>query len=328
MARRKPGAPLDPAAATTYPLRRRRSLVQARLQARVPRAGDSLAAFLAGLPDVLAAADLRTIATAIAQRHRRGRRIVLGMGAHPIKVGLGALVIDLMRRGVLSAVAVNGAAIVHDFELAYAGQTSEDVGAGLEDGSFGMARETGAFLNEAIADRTADEGLGETVGRALAAARLRHGELSLLRAGYELGIPVTVHVAVGTDIVHMHPSADGAAIGAGSLRDFHRLGGAVAGLRGGVFLNLGSAVVIPEVFVKALNLARNLGHRVDDLVTVDMDFLRHYRPGVNVVARPTATSGHGYRLTGHHEIMFPLLCAAVTEQLAHEDTRSGRRRRR
>jgi deoxyhypusine synthase len=275
----------------------------------------SVADFLGGLPDALAARDLVEIAAQLARRHRRGRRIVLGMGAHPIKVGLSPLIIDLMRRGILGAVAVNGAAIIHDFELAWAGQTSEDVGPALEDGSFGMAHETGAFLNAAIGAAEAGEGLGAAVGRALAAAGLRNPEVSILRAGHELGVPVTVHVAVGTDIIHMHPSADGAAIGAGSLRDFHRLAGVVAGMRGGAFVNLGSAVILPEVFVKALNLARNVGHRVDDLVTVDMDFLRHYRPGVNVVQRPTAGSGKGYRLTGHHEIMFPLLCAALLEKL-------------
>lgn len=314
---RKPKAPpgLDLSRVRTYPLGRRRSLVRAASLAQVPAPGMTVAAFLAGLPDALAARDLVAIADQLARRHRRGRRLVLGMGAHPIKVGLSPLIVDLMRRGVLAAVAVNGAAIIHDFELAFAGQTSEDVGPALEDGSFGMAHETGAFLNAAIAAAAPDEGLGAAVGRALAAAPLRNPEVSILRAGHELGVPVTVHVAIGTDIIHMHPSADGAAIGAGSLRDFHRLAGVVAGLRGGAFVNLGSAVVIPEVFVKALNLARNVGHRVDDLVTVDMDFLRHYRPGVNVVQRPTAASGKGYRLTGHHEIMFPLLCAALLEKL-------------
>ena len=316
MARKpKPPAPIDLTRIRTYPLRRRRSLVRASSLARVPAPGMSVGAFLAGLPDVLAARDLGEIATQISRRHRRGRAIVLGMGAHPIKVGLSPLVIELMRRGILAGVAVNGAAIIHDFELAFAGQTSEDVGPALEDGSFGMAHETGAFLNDAIVGARAGEGMGAAVGRALAATALRNPAVSILRAGHELGVPVTVHVAVGTDIIHMHPSADGAAIGAASLADFHRLTGIVAGMRAGVFLNLGSAVILPEVFVKALNLARNVGNRVDDLITVDMDFLRHYRPGVNVVQRPTATSGKGYRLTGHHEIMFPLLCAAIFEAL-------------
>jgi hypothetical protein len=269
--------------------------------------------FLRGLPQILAARDFLAVAEQIARRHRAGKRIVLGMGAHPIKVGLGPLIIDLMRRGVLSGVAMNGASIVHDFELAYAGETSEDVAANLADGSFGMAEDTGRFLNDATAAARPDEGLGAAVGRAILAAKLPNRQLSILACGARLDIPVTVHVAVGTDIIHMHPSADGAAIGAASLRDFHQLAAVVAGLRGGVFINLGSAVLIPEVFVKALNLARNLGHRVDDLITVDMDFIRHYRPQMNVVQRPTMGGGRGYHFTGHHEIMFPLLCAAVLE---------------
>ena len=313
---RRPGAPkpLDLTKVRTYPLAARTSIVASSLLATPPRRGMRLRTWLDGLPDILAARDFRRVATEIARRHRAGKRLVLGMGAHPIKVGLSPLIIDLMRRGIVSAVAMNGAAIVHDFELAYAGQTSEDVAANLADGRFGMAEETGRFLNEAIA-RAPEPGLGATVGAAIRRVRLPHARLSILAAGARFGVPVTVHVAVGTDIIHMHPAADGAAIGAASLRDFHHLAAAVAGLRGGVFINLGSAVIIPEVFVKALNLARNVGHRVDRLLTVDMDFVRQYRPQMNVVQRPTAGSGRGYHFTGHHEIMFPLLCAAVLESL-------------
>lgn len=314
MTRHDPPA-LDLSRVRTYPLRTRRSTVATRLIASPPRRGMSLGRFLADLPDILAARDFRAAAQAIATRHRAGKRIVLGMGAHPIKVGLSPLIVDFMERGILSAVAMNGACIVHDFELAYTGETSEDVATNLVEGQFGMAEETGRFLNQAIAAAGTDRGLGETVGREILAAGFRNTRLSILAAGARLGIPVTVHVAIGTDIIHMHPSADGAAIGAASLRDFRRLAAVVGGLRGGVFINLGSAVVIPEVFVKALNLARNVGKRVDRLVTVDMDFIRHYRPAVNVVQRPTAPGGQGYRLTGHHEIMFPLLCAAVLERL-------------
>ncbi|MFI5394594.1 MAG: hypothetical protein ACHQ9S_03585 [Candidatus Binatia bacterium] len=310
-----PVSPLDLSRVRTYPLRTRRSKVAKQLMATPPRKGMPLAGFLRGLPDILAARDFRAAAEAIATRHRSAKRIVLGMGAHPIKVGLSPLIIDLMERGILSAVAMNGAAIIHDFELAYAGETSEDVAANLADGQFGMAEETGRFLNGTIAGAAADQGLGEAVGTQLLKAGFANARLSILAAGARLGIPVTVHVAIGTDIIHMHPSADGAAIGAASLRDFRRLAAVVAGLRGGVFINLGSAVIIPEVFVKALNLARNVGKRVDRLVTIDMDFIRHYRPGVNIVQRPTAGNGQGYRLTGHHEIMFPLLCAAVLEYL-------------
>ena len=307
--------PLDLSKVRTYPLRTRRSIVRTPLIATPPRAGMRFADFFDGLPDILAAKDLRTVARQVAVRHRAGKRIVLGMGAHPIKVGLGPLIIDLMQRGILAGVAMNGAAIIHDFELAYAGETSEDVAVNLADGRFGMAEETGSFLNESITRATPDQGLGAAVGAAIVRARLPHQRLSILAAGARLGIPVTVHVALGTDIIHMHPSADGAAIGATSLCDFRRLAAVVAGLRGGVFINLGSAVLIPEVFVKALNLARNVGNRVDNLLTVDMDFIRQYRPQMNVVQRPTAGSGKGYRFTGHHEIMFPLLCAAVFEAL-------------
>jgi hypothetical protein len=311
---RPPSAPVDPSHIRTYPLKKRRSKVAAAALGRVPRAGMKLGDFVRGLPDVLAARDLQAVAAAIAARHRAGKIVILGMGAHPIKVGLSPLIIDLMRRGILSAVALNGAAIIHDFELAYQGATSEDVASALLDGSFGMARETGEFLNSAVAAAAID-GLGVAVGRAIVKARLPHADLSILAAGVRYGVPVTVHVTLGADIIHMHPSADGAAIGAASLLDFRRLAGIIQRLRGGVFINLGSAVVIPEVFLKALNLARNLGSRVDNLVTVDMDFVRHYRPQVNVVQRPTAGSGRGYQLVGHHEIMFPLLCAAVFEAM-------------
>ncbi len=301
----------------TYPLRTRRSVVAKNLLAKPPRPGMSVAAFLRNLPEILVARDFRRAAQEIARRHRAGKRIVLGMGAHPIKVGLSPLIIDLMRRGILSGVAMNGASIIHDFEIAFQGETSEDVAANLADGSFGMAEETGRFLNGAIGKARAGEGLGAAVGRAIQDARLPNRKLSILANGVQLGVPVTVHVAIGTDIIHMHPSADGAAIGASSLQDFRLLSGLVCGLDGGVFINLGSAVLIPEVFVKALNLARNVGNHVGDLITIDMDFIRQYRPQMNVVQRPTADGGKGYQFTGHHEIMFPLLCAAVLESMRH-----------
>jgi deoxyhypusine synthase len=273
---------------------------------RPVRRGLTLRAFMDGLPDVLAGRDLRAAVDAIARAVRRGRPVVLGMGAHPIKVGLGPLIVDLVARGRLSAVAMNGACLVHDFELASVGRTSEDVGPGLDRGLFGMARETGEFLNRAALDGArAGLGLGRAVGEAIERARLPFRRTSILAAAAKHGVPATVHVAIGTDIVHMHPSADGAAIGETSLRDFRLLAGVVAGLAGGVYVNLGSAVVLPEVFVKALNLARNTGHRVRSLTTVDMDFHRHYRPTVNVVERPTAAGGRGIHLTGHHEISVP-----------------------
>jgi hypothetical protein len=315
--RPRPVAPIDLARIRTIPLAGRRSLVQSAALGRPVRAGRSVRAFLDGLPDILAARDLRLAAMRIARAIRRKRPVILGMGAHPIKVGLGPLIVDLIERGRIAAVAMNGACLVHDFELARVGRTSEDVGPGLDRGVFGMAGETGTFLNRATTKGVAaGEGLGHAVGAAIVAARLPFGRTSILAAAVRAGIPATVHVAIGTDIIHMHPDADGAAIGAGSLRDFRLLAGAVARLAGGVYVNLGSAVVLPEVFVKALNLARNVGHPVRDFTTVDMDFIRHYRPGMNVVTRPTAAGGLGIRLTGHHEIMFPLLWAAAEEALA------------
>ena len=320
MTRRRPAAgpppPIDPTRVRTVPLARRPSKVAAASLGAPVRAGLSVRRFLDGLPDILAARDLRDAAGRVAAAIRARRPVVLGMGAHAIKVGLGPAIVDLVERGRLAAVAMNGAGLVHDFEMAWGGRTSEDVGPGLDRGLFGMARETGEFVNRATREGVAAGlGLGLAVGDAIEAARLPHRRTSILAAAARAGVPVTVHVAVGTDIVHMHPDADGAAIGEGSMRDFRQLAAVVGCLERGVYLNLGSAVVLPEVFVKALNLARNLGHRVRHLTTIDMDFQRHYRPAVNVIARPTALGGRGIQLTGHHEIMFPLLWAAVEEAL-------------
>jgi deoxyhypusine synthase len=314
-------APAKPVALDVRNVRRyhiasRESLVGAAAVGRPLRRGLSLSKFLEGLPDILAVRELRAATHAIATARRAGRGVILGMGAHPIKVGLSPLIVDLMERGVITAVALNGACIVHDFELAYAGATSEDVGPGLRDGSFGMAEETGRFLNTAIREAAANgEGLGAGLGSALSIGRLRNRRISILAAGARLDVPVTVHVALGTDIIHMHPEADGAAIGATTMRDFHRLASVVATLDRGVFVNLGSAVVIPEVFVKALNLARNLGNKVGALTTIDMDFNRHYRPMMNILRRPTEGDGRAIQFTGHHELMFPLLFGAVLEEL-------------
>jgi len=309
-----PLVPLDLRRVRTVALKKRRSKVETRALGRPVRRGLSIRAFVAGLPDILAASDLKDAAARIAGAIRRRRPVVLGMGAHPIKVGLGPVICDLLERGRLAGVAMNGACLVHDFELAASGHTSEDVGPGLDRGLFGMARETGEFINRATGDGVAAGlGLGTAVGRAIERARLPGRRTSILATATRLSLPATVHVAVGTDIIHMHPSADGAAIGEGSMRDFRLLASLVARLEGGVYINLGSAVLMPEVFVKALNLARNVGHRVRALTTIDMDFNRHYRPLVNVVSRPTALGGRGIQLTGHHEIMFPLLWAAVEE---------------
>ncbi len=317
--RKKPINPIDPARARTLPLARLSRKVDRGHFARERGAGATMREFLAALPGTLAAEDLRELAARIAAARSAGRTFLMLLGAHPLKVGLSPLICGLLRDGVLSAIATNGAAIIHDFELAFAGRTSEDVGEGLADGSFGMAEETGAFLNRA-ARLAAEEGtgLGEVVGREIVRARLRYRESSIFAAAYRAGAPATVHVALGADIVHMHPAADGAAIGKATMADFHRLAAVVATLGRGVVLNLGSAVVMPEVFLKALNLARNLGRRVEGLCAADMDFIRQYRPRLNVVERPTAggRGGRGISLTGHHEIMFPLLAAAIREELA------------
>jgi hypothetical protein len=307
----------------TYPLAKRRSKVRLGEFARPWKPGGTLASFLKGLPDLLAARTLREVADAIVKARLAGKAVVVGMGAHPTKVGLNPLLVDLMERRVVTALALNGAVIIHDFELAFMGHTSEEVDREIDTGRFGMAEETGRMLNEAIA-RGARKGLGigEALGAWIEERRFPNRKTSLLAAGVRLGIPVTVHVAVGTDIIHMHPAVDGAALGEGSLRDFRTFAAVVAGLDGGVYLNLGSAVIMPEVFLKALTLARNLGHTVDRITTVNMDFLLHYRPHTNVVRRPTQKGGQGHMLIGHHEIMVPLLAACVLEKLrARRSTR-------
>ncbi|HEY2524297.1 MAG TPA: hypothetical protein VGI29_04510 [Candidatus Binataceae bacterium] len=322
----KPIKPIDPGRALTRPLARLSRKVERGQFARALSAGATMREFFSALPETLAAADLSELARRVAAARRAGRTFLMLTGAHPLKVGLSPIICGMLRDGVLSAIATNGAAIIHDFELAFAGRTSEDVGAGLADGSFGMAEETGAFLNRA-ARLAADEGrgLGETMGREIDRARLPYRDASIFVAAFRAGAPATVHVAVGADIVHMHPAADGAAIGKATMADFHRLVSLVATLGRGVVLNLGSAVVMPEVFLKALNLARNLGRRVEGFCAADMDFVRQYRARINVVERPTAggKGARGIALTGHHEIMFPLLAAAIREELARPPRRRG-----
>jgi deoxyhypusine synthase len=291
--------------------------VRTRQEATPHRPGATLREFLDTLPDVLAAADLRAVIAAAA-RAARGRKLLLwGFGAHLIKVGLAPVLVDLMERGLVGGVLMNGAGCVHDLELAMMGRTSEDVARSLDDGTFGMARETAEVLNGAIAAGYAEGlGMGAAVGRAIERGRYPHRRRSILASAVRLGIPVTVHVAIGTDIHHMHPSADGAALGATSYRDFELLTSLVAALEGGVLFNIGSAVILPEVFLKALALARNLEHRVDRFTTVNVDFIRHYRPQVNVVERPTRKGGRGYSLTGHHELLLPLIAAGLVEATA------------
>ena len=278
--------------------------------------GGSFKDFVNSLPEILAGKEFREVSDRIAKAASGRRMVLLGMGAHPIKVGLNPVLIDWMEKGILKGIATNGAGLIHDVELAMIGHTSEEVDEELSRGTFGMVRETHETINHAIQEGAKEGlGIGEAMGRKIVTGDFPYKNLSLLASGYRLEIPITVHVAIGTDITHMGPSADGAAIGKGSLKDFHTFASLVANLEKGVFINLGSAVILPEVFLKAVGIARNLGHPLIDITTVNMDFIHHYRPSVNVVRRPTLKGGKGYTLIGHHEVMFPLLAAAVLEKL-------------
>ena len=296
----------------TYPLKSRPSKARAENFARPVAPGASAASLVDSLPNILAAADFKAVARAIVDAKQSGSGALWGLGAHVIKTGVGPVLIDLMERGFVSAIATNGAAVIHDFEVALVGATSEDVDEALGPGRFGMAEETGRVLNTAITDGVAaGMGIGQAVTRFLADKQPQFARASVLAAAARLQVPVTVHVAIGTDVIHMHPAASGAALGEGSLRDFRYFVSSVARLERGVYLNCGSAVVLPEVFLKAVALARNRGLALAGLTTVNLDFARMYRPLTNVVARPTAGTGRGYSLVGHHEIMIPLLAAAV-----------------
>ncbi len=297
----------------TYSLRERPSKVSLEKLGKPFDPGLSFRDFLRSLPRELAARDLLEVAREVVAARRAGRPFIVGFGAHVIKVGTAPFLISLMERGLITALATNGASMVHDAELAMAGLTSEDVAQALKDGSFGAARETGEVLNTAA--RLAPEvgGLGRALGKLIARSDFPYRHLSLFARAYELGIPVTVHVALGTDIVHIHPSADGRAIGEATFLDFRIFCRLISGLEGGVFLLAGSAVILPEVFLKALSAVRNLGYRVKNFTTVNLDFMRQYRPLTNVVHRPTLSGGKGYSITGHHEILIPLLYGAMLE---------------
>ena len=310
-------ATLDFRKLKTYPLASRRSKVSHDVFARGGRKGVSFRDFYQSLPAILAAKDFRTIVKAIVGARRRKKPVLWMFGAHVIKVGLNPLVIQLLRRRVVTALALNGAGIIHDFELAYMGSTSEDVASALADGSFGMAEETTRLLNRAIRDGAKrGSGLGQAVGAMIAKHRLPFRHMSLLATCHELNVPATVHVAIGTDIIHQQAVADGAAIGKTSLIDFRRLVGVVAKLgEGGVVGNFGSAVILPEVFLKAVSIARNLGHPVKHFTAFDFDMIRHYRPSENVLKRPTLLGGTAVHITGHHELMIPLLAQAIIEEL-------------
>jgi hypothetical protein len=319
MSRQQPTAEIDLSWVRTVPVAARPNKVRAEDLAHPPRGGRTFRDFLDSLPNILQAKSFREIVDAVVVAAREQRAVVVMIGGHVIKTGLAPVLIDLMERGVITHLASNGSAVIHDYELARWGGTSEDVEAGLADGTFGMAEETGREINEAIREGArAGMGLGEALGRALEARRdLAHPELSLLLAARRLGVGFTVHAALGAEIVHQHPAADGAAIGQTSHTDFRRLAAHLERLEGGVVFNIGSAVVMPEVFLKALTVCRNVhGGRPREFVAANFDMMNHYRPRVNVVERPTRTGGgRGYHITGHHEIMVPLLAWAIVDAL-------------
>jgi len=300
----------------TIALDRRKCKVAIKDFAKTAKRRGSFADFYESLPDILAARNLKCVVDAIVGAYRKKKVVIVMMGAHVIKCGLSPVIIDLMKRGVVKAIALNGAGIIHDTEIAMIGRTSEDVGEGLVDGTFGMARETAGFINGAIESGfRKGTGIGEALGEAICKAKLPNRSLSILANGHELNVPVTVHVAIGTDIIHQHPSANGEAIGAGSLLDFKNFIYSVSNLEGGVALNFGSAVILPEVFLKALTVSRNLHSAPKSFTAANFDMIYQYRPQQNVVSRPTSTGGKGYNIIGHHELMIPLVYRAIIEKI-------------
>ena len=316
-----PTRPADLGRVTTYPLAQRSNKVRIDEFARPVNASSSLGDFLDGLPDILAVKTLRELAAAIVQAREADKPVVAALGAHVIKVGLAPVLIRMLEEKTISAIAMNGAGAIHDWEIAAIGATSEDVARVLHHGKFGMAEETGKALNAAAAEAAkTGEGFGAALGRRIVEAKLPHRHASLLARAHDLSIPVTVHVAIGSDIVHQHPAADGAAIGAATFTDFRKLVTIVSTLSGGVWLNVGSAVQLPEVFLKALSIAENLGHEVSGFATANLDMIRHYRTDENVLRRPTLGKGVSFGLTGHHEINIPLLAAAVGLERARRES--------
>ncbi len=307
---------LDLGKVRTYSLKGRKSKVSIDDFAKPWKKGSTFSGFLESLPNILAGEDIKAVIADIADAAKQKNQVCFAMGGHVIKTGMNALIIDLIKKNVLTMLSMNGSGIIHDLEIAMVGKTSEDVAQTLGDGSFGMAKETSSFLNQAIKDAHHKEiGLGKAVGEMILAENLDYKKLSLIAQGAELDIPVTVHVAIGTDIIHMHPDFDAAACGESSHRDFKIFASQIAQLEGGVFINAGSAVIMPEVFLKALTLVRNIGHNLGKFTTVNLDFIRHYRPMTNVVNRPTQDQGKGYSIVGHHEILIPLIAAGVIEKL-------------
>jgi hypothetical protein len=308
--------PLSLEGIKTVSLKERNSKVSLNQFGRRYTRGATVSEFLDGLPQILGAQDLRDVIERITHAKGEGKTILVGMGAHVIKVGLAPLIIQLMEEGVISGIALNGAGAIHDVEVALEGKTSEEVGAALDEGTFGMVEETATFINNGVAEGINNGwGLGECLGGKILRDKLSNRQTSILAQGAKLQIPITVHVAIGTDIVHLHPSFNPSAWGEATYLDFRKFCALVAILEGGVYLNIGSAVILPEIFLKALTLVRNKGYAIDHVTTVNMDFIRHYRPLTNVVDRPTRRGGKGFNLVGHHEIMIPLLTAGILEKL-------------
>jgi hypothetical protein len=325
-------APLDFGRLDRFPLRRLPGKVRLREFGRAWPGGGGVGEFIETLPRILAGESLREIVTRVATARRRKRTILWGIGGHVIKVGMAPVLADLIRRGYVSGIAMNGAALVHDMEIALAGKTSEIVEVRLGQGEFGMAEETGRYYNE-IAQEAARSGcgMGETAGRLLTERwKARNGEASVLAEAYRAGVPATVHLAIGTDTPHMHPSADGAALGAATLADFRLFCALVRQMHpGGVYLNWGSAVILPEVFLKAVSAVRNLGTPLRPITTANFDFVQHYRGRENVVLRPTRDGGsRGFAITGHHEILLPLVAAALVDLDRKRPGKAARKRRK
>jgi len=301
----------------TYPLSKRKSKVKIGDFAGLPKPKKSFADFYCSLPNILKAKDLRAVSRAITHARKKNKAVIFMAGAHVIKCGLNPILIELIKKKIITCVCLNGAGIIHDFEIALQGKTSEDVGENLKSGRFGMGRETADFINNAAREGVSGGlGLGAAIGKKISESKLPHKDLSLLYNAYKYNLPVCVFIAIGTDIIHQHPSFDAAFSAEGSLRDFYTLADNVRGINnGGVVLNFGSAVILPEVFLKALNLARNLGDKIRDFTTANFDMIYQYRPAQNVVSRPVATGGNGFYIVGHHEIMLPLLFQAVIEKI-------------
>ncbi len=311
-----PRPKIDLSKIKTIPLNVRKCKVSISDFAKTAKKGESFKTFYDSLPRILVAQNLKALVRDVAAAYKKNKMIIIMMGAHVIKCGVSPLIIDLMKRGVVKAVALNGAGVIHDTEIAMIGRTSEDVGEGILDGSFGMAKETASFINQAINSGFNEGiGIGEAVGANIVKSKLPHRNLSILANAYELNLSVTAHVAIGTDIIHQHPSASGVAIGEGSLIDFRNFIYSVSQLEAGVLINLGSAVILPEVFLKAITVARNLGNKVDTLTTANFDMISQYRPYQNILCRPTSKGGKGYNIIGHHEIMIPLLYRSIIESI-------------